>query len=478
MSDSNDFIHDNFLLETNTAAYLYHTYAADMPIFDYHCHLDPREVAEDRCFENLTRIWLAGDHYKWRAMRSNGVAERFCTGDASDKEKFIKWAECVPALLRNPLYHWTHLELKRYFGLGEVLLGPDTAEHVWEVCNARLNEPGFGARALMQQSNVKLVCTTDDPADSLVHHKRIAEDASFDIPVLPAWRPDKALAIDAPPAFNKWVDALSAAADMEINSLNALREALARRHDFFHSQGCRLSDHGLETFYAEPYSESDISKAFELARRGTAVTGDALVKFRSAMLHEFAIMDHSRGWVQQFHVGAMRNNNARLFAQLGPDTGFDSIGDCAYGSALSKFLSRLDETDKLAPTILYNLNPRDNALMATMLGNFQDGSIAGKMQWGSGWWFMDQKDGMEAQMDVLSQMGLISRFVGMVTDSRSFLSYIRHEYFRRTLCNMLGHDVEKGLIPRDMDLIGKMLRDICFNNAANYFDFGVPPLDS
>jgi glucuronate isomerase len=477
MASDKAFIHDNFLLETDAAAELYHTYAADLPIFDYHCHLPPSEIASDQRYENMTQLWLAGDHYKWRAMRSNGIGEAYCTGDAPDKEAFMKWAETVPALLRNPLYHWTHIELKRFFGIDDLLLGPDTAEQVWETCNARLQEADFSARGMMQQSNVKLVCTTDDPVDDLQDHRSIAQDETFDIPVLPAWRPDRALALDTPTMFNDWVDALAASADTDISTLDSFRAAIAKRHDFFHAQGCRLSDHGLETVYATPYTESDIQAAFAKARAGTAVTGEALDQFRSAMLYEFAIMDHSKGWVQQFHIGAMRNNSARRFATLGPDTGFDSISDMAYGTALSKFLSRLDQDDQLSPTILYNLNPRDNALMATMLGNFQDGIMPGKIQWGSGWWFMDQKHGMEAQMEALSQMGLISRFVGMVTDSRSFLSYIRHEYFRRVLCNMLGNDVAKGLVPDDKALLGQMIRNIGYNNAANYFDFGVAPLD-
>ncbi|MDE0838200.1 MAG: glucuronate isomerase [Kiritimatiellae bacterium] len=477
MAPDKSFIHDNFLLETDAAAELYHTYAADLPIFDYHCHLPPAEIASDQRYENMTQLWLAGDHYKWRAMRSNGIDEAYCTGGAPDKEAFMKWAETVPALLRNPLYHWTHIELKRFFGIEDLLLGPDTAEHIWETCNARLQDADFSARGMMQQSNVKLVCTTDDPVDDLQDHRSIAQDDTFDIPVLPAWRPDRALALDTPEVFNDWVDALAASADTDISTLDSFRTAIAKRHDFFHAQGCRLSDHGLETVYATPYTERDIQAAFAKARAGTAVTGEALDQFRSAMLYEFAILDHSKGWVQQFHIGAMRNNSERRFAALGPDTGFDSISDMAYGTALSKFLSRLDQNDQLSPTILYNLNPRDNALMATMLGNFQDGIMPGKIQWGSGWWFMDQKHGMEAQMEALSQMGLISRFVGMVTDSRSFLSYIRHEYFRRVLCNMLGNDVTKGLVPDDKALLGQMIRNIGYNNAANYFDFGVAPLD-
>ncbi len=467
------FIHDDFLLETGAARELYHAYAAPMPILDYHCHLNPQDVAEDRRWENLTQIWLAGDHYKWRAMRTNGVAERYCTGDAPDREKFQKWAETMPCALRNPLYHWTHLELARYFGVSD-LLSPATAERIWAIGRERLAEPDLSARGLMRASRVRLVCTTDDPVDDLRHHRAIAADPSFEIRVLPTWRPDKGLAVESPETFNAWVDRLAQAADVEIRDFDSYREALHKRHDFFHQAGCRVSDLGLDTAYAEDYTESEIVSLFSRIRTGKTLTGDEGVRFKSAMLVEFGRMDHARGWVRQLHFGPLRNNNTRMLRQAGVDAGFDSIGDREMARPLARMLDRLDQTDQLAPTILYNLNPRDNALMATMIGNFQDGSRPGKMQWGSGWWFLDQKDGMEQHLETLSQLGLLSRFVGMLTDSRSFLSYTRHEYFRRILCNLLGHDIEKGLIPRDLPWIGGMVQDICYRNAERYFGFDLP----
>jgi glucuronate isomerase len=447
-----------------------------MPIVDYHCHLPPAQIAENHRCRNMTELWLGGDHYKWRAMRSNGVPERYCTGDAPDREKFQKWAETMPYLLRNPLYHWTHLELARYFGIADRLLGPETAEGLWQECNARLTRPEFSCRALMQRSRVVLVCTTDDPVDSLAHHRAIAADASFGVQVLPTWRPDKAMAVENPQAFNAWVDKLAAAAQIEVGDYAAFMEALTRRHEVFHSAGCRLSDHGLETAYAEEYTAREVADSFAKVRGGKPLGGDKILKFKTAMLYEFGVMDFRRGWTQQFHFGAMRNNNSRLFAQLGPDTGFDSIGDVELARPLARFLDRLARTGQLARTILYNLNPRDNAVLATMLGNFQDGETAGKMQWGSAWWFLDQMDGMQRQIEDLSQMGLLSRFVGMTTDSRAFISYPRHEYFRRILCNLLGNDMKRGLIPNDVALVGQMVRDICYNNAATYFGFTVPRL--
>ena len=468
------FITDDFLLETRAARTLYHEYAAEMPIVDYHCHLQPKHVADDLRWENIAQIWLYGDHYKWRAMRSNGVPERYCTGDASDWEKFEKWAETVPYLLRNQLYNWTHLELKRYFGISDRLLGPDTAKGIWEECNERIKDPDFSARGLMKQSNVVLVCTTDDPADDLAAHKAIAADESFDIQVLPTWRPDKGMAVEDAAAFNAWVDRLGAAADVDIGDFDSYMSALRKRHDFFHSMGCRLSDHGLETAYGEDCTESDAAGIFKKIRGGDSLCGEDILKFKSAMLYEFGVMDHARGWVQQYHFGAMRNNNTRLFKQLGPDTGFDSIIDLEIARPLSRLLDRLDSRDRLAKTILYNLNPCHNALLVTMLGNFQDGTTPGKMQHGSAWWVLDHKDGMERQIEDLSQNGLLSRFVGMLTDSRSFLSYTRHEYFRRILCNMLGNDMSKGFMPDDTELVGSMVRDICYNNAAKYFGFDLP----
>lgn len=471
--DKDVFITEDFLLETDTARRLYHECAENMPVIDYHCHLPPDQIATDRRFENMTRIWLDGDHYKWRAMRSNGVEERYCTGDASDWEKFEKWVETVPYLLRNQLYNWTHLELKRYFGISDRLLCPKTAKSIWNECNQVLAQPDFSCRGLMKRSNVVLVCTTDDPTDTLEHHKAIAEDDSFDIQVLPAWRPDKGMAVENPAVFNSWVDKLSGAANVHIRDFASYMEALRKRHDFFHEMGCKLSDHGIETAYADDYTEKEINLIFRKVRCGKALGGNEILKFKSAMLYEFGIMDHEKKWTQQYHLGALRNNNTRMFEILGPDSGFDSIGDFEIARPLSKLLDRLDRTNQLAKTILYNINPRDNALLVTMLGNFQDGSAPGKMQYGSAWWFLDQKDGMERQIEDLSQTGLLSRFVGMITDSRSFLSFTRHEYFRRILCNILGNDIAKGLIPSDMELIGRMVRDICYNNAADYFGFDV-----
>ncbi|QGY47953.1 glucuronate isomerase [Maribellus comscasis] len=463
------FMDENFLLQTETAQELYHNHAAKMPIFDYHCHIPPQEVAEDKQFKNITQIWLYGDHYKWRAMRSNGVNERYCTGDASDWEKFEKWAETVPQTLRNPLYHWTHLELKKFFGIDK-LLSPVTAKEIWEECNAKLQTSDYSVRNIIRKANVHTICTTDDPVDSLEHHQAIKEDG-FEVAVLPAWRPDKAMAVESAKTYNAYLETLEEAAGENIGSFAALMDALDSRHQFFHDSGCRLSDHGLETAMAEDYTEAEINTIFNKIRKGNDLNPDEILKFKSCMLYEFGIMDHSRGWTQQFHLGALRNNNTRLFKKLGADTGFDSIGDFEIAKSLSKFLDRLDKENKLSKTVLYNLNPRDNELIGTMIGNFQDGSVPGKMQFGSGWWFLDQKDGMEKQINALSNLGLLSRFVGMLTDSRSFLSYTRHEYFRRTLCNLLGNDVENGEIPHDMELLGQMVENICFNNAKEYFKF-------
>jgi glucuronate isomerase len=464
------FMDENFLLHTPTAQDLYHNHAAKMPIFDYHCHLSPQEIAEDKQFENVTQIWLYGDHYKWRAMRTNGVNEKYCTGNASDWEKFEKWAETVPYSLRNPLFHWTHLELKKFFGI-EKIVSPATAKEIWEECNIKLRTPEYSVRNIIRMANVHTICTTDDPVDSLEFHREIKVDG-FEVSVLPAWRPDKAMAVENAKTFNDYIDKLEEAAGENIGSFDQLMDALDNRHQFFHENGCRLSDHGLETAIAEDYSEKEIKTIFSKIRKGTDLTKEEILKFKSCMLYEFGIMDHSRGWAQQFHLGALRNNNTRLFNQLGPDTGFDSIGDFELARPLSKLLNRLDMENKLSKTVLYNLNPRDNDLIATMIGNFQDGSVPGKIQFGSGWWFLDQKDGMEKQINALSNLGLLSRFVGMLTDSRSFLSYTRHEYFRRTLCNIIGNDVENGELPHDMELLGQMVENICFNNARDYFNFG------
>jgi len=465
---ANKFMSEDFLLQNKTARILYHEHAEKMPIYDYHCHLPAKQIADDHRFDNLTQAWLYGDHYKWRAMRTNGVPERYITGCAGDYEKFEKWAHTVPYCLRNPLYHWTHLELKRYFGIKDKLLGPDTAKEIYKACSEMLRTPDFSVRNLLGKMNVKLICTTEDPLDSLEHHKKIGQDG-FQIKVHTAWRPDKAMAVEDIAALNKWIDALEKVCDMQIKDYSSYLEALKKRHDYFHDNGCRLSDHGLETAYAEDYAGKEIERIFSKIRAAKELDAAERIKFKSAMMIEFAQMDCEAGWVQQLHLGALRNNNAALFKALGPDIGCDSIGDFEVARPLSRFLDRLDSKSKLPKTILYNLNPRDNALFAAMVGNFQDGSVPGKMQYGSAWWFLDQKDGIEEQIEALSNMGLLSRFVGMLTDSRSFLSYPRHEYFRRILCNMLGSDVEAGLLPSDLNLLGKMVQDICFNNAKNYF---------
>jgi glucuronate isomerase len=467
---STPFIHDDFLLHSEPARRLYHDYAAAQPILDYHCHLPPAEIADDHRFANLTQIWLAGDHYKWRAMRANGVDERFCTGDATDREKFDRWAATVPRCLRNPLYHWTHLELNRPFGIRE-LLGPDTAAAIWERCNALLATPEFSTRGILAQMKVAVVCTTDDPVDDLEHHRRLAATPGVTLRMLPTWRPDRGMAIEDPAAFNAWVDRLAAAADVEVRDFASYLRALQVRHDAFAAAGCRLSDHGLETAYGADYTDADVARTFAELRAGRAVDPAASDRFKSAMMYEFGVMDHAAGWVQQLHLGALRNNNTRMLQRLGPDTGFDSMGDWPVAAQLARYLDRLDQQDRLPRTIVYNNNPRDNAVLATMIGNFQDGSVAGKMQFGSAWWHLDQWDGMRQQLADLSNMGLLSRFVGMLTDSRSFLSFTRHEYFRRLLCDLLGDDIERGVVPRDFDLVGGLVADVSYHNAARYFAF-------
>ncbi|MFI4911729.1 MAG: glucuronate isomerase [Sedimentisphaeraceae bacterium JB056] len=468
--ENKNFINDEFCLETKSAQTLYHEYAKEMPIIDYHCHLNPSEVASDKSWDNITQVWLYGDHYKWRAMRSNGINEEYCTGKASDRDKFEKFAETMPYLLRNPMYHWSHLELKRYFGIDE-LLSPKTSDKIWTETGQMFKSGQISARKLMKQSNVKLVCTTDDPTDDLEDHIAVAKDSSFDVKMLPTWRPDKAMTVDHQSMFNEWVDKLGYRVNIDIATYRNFIDALERRQDFFHDCGCRLSDHGIETVYAEDYTDSDIVAIFNKIRGGSNLDHEEKLKFKSAMLFEFCRMNHRKGWTQQIHYGVMRNNNSRMLKKLGPDTGFDSIGDFNAASAMSKLFNRLDQAGKLTKTIIYNINPSHNEIIATMLGNFQDGETAGKMQFGSGWWFLDQKDGMEKQIEALSQLGLLSRFVGMLTDSRSFLSYTRHEYFRRILCNILGNDMEKGLIPQDFQLVGRMVQDICYNNANKYFGF-------
>jgi glucuronate isomerase len=465
---------DDFLLETETARMLFHEHAKSQPIIDYHCHLPPDQIANNHRFRSITEVWLDGDHYKWRAMRTNGVPEEYCTGKRSDFEKFAAWARTVPKTLRNPLFHWTHLELKRTFGVKK-LLDEKSAKEIFEQTNRLLETDDYTTLGLLQQSRVLVVCSTDDPADTLEHHAaHAAGPGSRDVRLYPTWRPDKALAVDDPKSFNAWLAKLESVAGTSVRSYDELLATLEKRHAFFHERGCRLSDHGIETMCADDYSAADVRSTFETARKGAAVTGAAATRYKSALLHELALLDHARGWVQQFHLGALRNNNTRLLTKLGPDTGFDSIGDFEVARPLARFLDRLDRDDRLARTILYNLNPRDNEVMATMIGNFQDGSVPGKLQFGSSWWFLDQLDGMEKQMNALSNMGLLSRFVGMLTDSRSFLSYSRHEYFRRLLCNMLGSDVARGLVPNDMGLLGGMVRDIAFANARGYFGFELP----
>ena len=468
------FNDENFLLETATAQDLYHNHAAKMPIIDYHCHLIPKMVADNKRFDSIAQIWLMGDHYKWRAMRSNGVDERFCTGkDTTDWEKFEKWAETVPYTFRNPLYHWTHLELKTAFGIEETL-NPENAKAIYDKCNDLIaNDPKFTPRGLMAHYNVELVCTTDDPVDSLEYHDVVAADPTSKTRMIPAWRPDAAMNIEAA-TFKAYVDKLSAVSGVAIPTFKDMIDALQKRHDFFASKGCKLSDHGIEEFYDEPYTAAEIDTILAKAISGKEVTVEEQRKYKHAFLKEMAVMDYEAGWTQQFHYGAIRNNNTLMFNKLGADTGFDSIGEFTTAKAMSHFLDELNMEGKLAKTILYNLNPCANEVIATMLGNFQDGSCPGKIQWGSGWWFLDQKDGMEKQMNALSLLGLLSRFVGMLTDSRSFLSYPRHEYFRRTLCNLIGKDIENGLIPfkgYEEQRVRQMIEDICYNNAKNYFNF-------
>ncbi|MCF8381493.1 MAG: glucuronate isomerase [Bacteroidales bacterium] len=463
------FLDENFLLNNKAAEKLYHEFSKDLPIIDYHCHLPQSDIAVNRKFENLTKIWLDGDHYKWRAMRANGIPEEFITGNAPDKEKFRMWAKTTPETLRNPLYHWTHLELKRYFGI-DSLLNEKTADEIYDTVSAKLQTEDFSVRSLMKKAKVELVCTTDDPIDNLADHQKIKDD-NFSIKVLPTWRPDKAMAVENAEIYNAYLHSLEEASGVKIQQIDDLFSALKNRQDFFHKMGCRLSDHGIENFYAEEYSDKEIESIFKKIRSGADLTETEILKFKSAMLIFFAEQDHEKNWTQQFHIGAVRNNNSKMFALLGADKGYDSIGDFSVAKPMSKFFNKLASSNKLTKTIVYNLNPRDNYLIATMIYNFNDGSEQGKMQFGSGWWFLDQKEGMINQMNALSSLGLLSRFVGMLTDSRSFLSYPRHEYFRRILCNLVGTDMENGEIPYDFEMAGKLVSDVSYGNASRYFGF-------
>jgi glucuronate isomerase len=463
------FLDENFLLDNATAQQLYHAYARDMPIIDYHNHLSPQAMAEDMVFENITRAWLNGDHYKWRAMRTDGVDESYITGDKSDWEKFEKWAATVPRTLRNPLYHWTHLELQRYFGISDIL-NAASAKRVYDQTSALLQTPGYGVRGLLEKMNVRLLCTTDDPVDDLRYHRQMRE-SGWKVNVLPAFRPDKAMNVDDVAGFNNYLARLEKAADVSISTFSDYLAALKKRHNFFVANHCRVSDHGLEEIYAEDYAATEIAGIFANIRSGCALSCEESRKFKSAMLVTFAEWDWEKGVVQQYHLGALRNNNSRMLRRLGPDTGWDSIGDFSQARALARFLDRLDRNNTLARTIIYNLNPADNELFATMTGDFNDGTAAGKIQWGAAWWFLDQKDGLTRQINALSNMGLLSRFVGMLTDSRSFLSFPRHEYFRRLLCNLFGREVENGELPADIPWIGQVVQDICYNNARDYFNW-------
>ncbi len=463
------FLDENFLLQSPTAQKLYHDFAKSLPVIDYHNHLPPDQIAGNINFKNLTQVWLYGDHYKWRAMRANGVNEAYITGGKSDYEKFEKWAETVPYTLRNPLYHWTHLELQRYFDITD-LLSVKTASSIYENCTAQLQTPEYSVRGLLGKMKVETVCTTDDPIDNLQFHQALKREGGS-VKMLPAFRPDKAMNADDLEALNIYMDKLQEVTDIAVDTYAAYLSALKSRHDYFAENGCSVSDHGLEQIYAEDYTGEEIRNIFQKIRAKKSISWEENLKFKSALLFRFAVWDYEKGWVQQYHLGALRNNNARKLKELGSDTGWDSIGDFNQGRQLSKFLNRLDSEDRLAKTIIYNLNPADNELIAAMIGNYNDGSVAGKVQYGSAWWFLDQKDGMTKQINALSNMGLLSRFVGMLTDSRSFLSFPRHEYFRRLLCNLFGEDVENGELPNDLEWIGKVISDICYHNAKNYFNF-------
>ena len=464
------FINDDFMLTNDYARELYHQSAENQPIIDYHCHLVPKMIADNYQFADLTEVWLGGDHYKWRAMRGNGVPEEFITGKADGYAKFEKWAVTVPYTMRNPLYHWTHLELSRVFGVDKILK-PETAREIYDECSAKLQTPEFRGQELMKKFKVEVVCTTDDPADSLEFHQQI-KDNPFGVKVLPTWRPDKAMVVEKPQQYREYIQKLSDVSGVAINNYQDLLTALQKRQDFFYEMGCRISDHGLETFYAEDFTMEEVDQIFKNTLKGIQPAQEEVLKFKSAILLDFARMDHAKGWAQQFHIGAIRDNNTRMFNLLGPDTGYDAIHDVQCAAAGHKFFNTLALEDKLTKTILYNLNPKDNEVLATMAYTFNDGTCPGKMQLGSGWWFIDQEDGMRKQMNALSALGLLSRFVGMLTDSRSFLSYPRHEYFRRILCNLLGEDLKSGKLPvSEMDFLHQMVKGISYENAKNYFNF-------
>ena len=463
-----NFIHKDFLLQTSFASRLYHDYAKDLPIIDYHNHLSPKKIAEDFRFDNISQVWLHGDHYKWRAMRTLGIDEKYITGNASDLEKFMKWGETVPYTVRNPLYHWTHLELKRYFNI-DTLLDQNNAQEIYNSCSEQLQSQEYSTMGLLDKMNVEVVCTTDDPLDTLEYHKKASKNDGLKL--LPAFRPDKAYAVENTAVFLEYLDKLEEVVSASIHSYTDLLEAIESRINYFHENGCRLADHGLDYLPFYKNESFDISKIFKRLKNGESLNSNEVAYFKSEVLKFLAKCYHKRGWVQQFHLGALRNNNQRMLQQLGPDTGFDSIGDFSQASSLGNFLNNLDSTDQLAKTIVYNLNPADNEVIAAMIGNFNDGSVKGKIQFGSAWWFLDQKDGMEKQLNSLSNIGLLSCFVGMLTDSRSFLSFPRHEYFRRVLCNLIGKDVANGELPEDEKWLGKIVSDICYHNAKAYFPF-------
>lgn len=462
-----NFIDDDFLLQTDSAKRLYYDFAKEMPIIDYHCHLPVEQIANDHRFINLSQIWLQGDHYKWRIMRANGVDESYCTGNRSDYEKFEKWAETVSYTLRNPVYHWTHLELQRYFGIREVL-NLKNARRIFDETSGKLQTAEFSARNLLRRMNVKVICTTDDPTDTLEHHKKIKEDG-FEIMVLPAFRPDKAINVGVADEFRAYLKKLESVSAVEINSYSTYLEALKQRHDFFATMGCSVADHGLEYMYSEDCADGEVQTIFNKVFNGIELSAEEVSKFKSAVLFIMAKWNWEKGWVQQFHLGAFRNSNSRKLKECGPDTGWDTMGDYPQGKAMARFLDRLDLNNQLAKSIFYNINAADTELMAAMIGSFNDGTIPGKIQFGSAWWFLDQKDGMTRQMNALSNMGLLSRMIGMLTDSRSFLSYPRHEYFRRILCNIFGEEIENRELPDDMEWTGKIIQDICYNNAKAYF---------